>query len=56
MSLSAPQRKGRKLDRQLLALRAAGCRKIFSDKKSDTEVEREQLAECLGYLRPATPW
>ncbi|WP_433734816.1 recombinase family protein [Nocardia sp. CA-129566] len=44
--------KGQNLDRQLLALREAGCQKIFSDKKSGKSVEHEELAKRLDYLRP----
>lgn len=40
------------LDRQLLALRAAGCQKVFADKKSGKNAEREKLQRCLEYLRP----
>lgn len=39
------------LDRQLRALKAAGCRKTYADKKSGKDVEREELAKCLGYMR-----
>jgi DNA invertase Pin-like site-specific DNA recombinase len=43
--------KGQNLDRQMLALREAGCQKIFADKKSGKNVEREELLKCLDYLR-----
>jgi hypothetical protein len=39
------------LDRQTRALKAAGCKKVFSDKKSGKNIEREQLAKCLDYMR-----
>ncbi|MGW1739378.1 recombinase family protein [Nocardia sp. NPDC001965] len=39
------------LDRQTRALKAAGCKKVFSDRKSGKDVEREQLAKCLDYMR-----
>ncbi|QVI19672.1 recombinase family protein [Nocardia tengchongensis] len=40
------------LDRQLRALTAAGCQKMFADKKSGKNAEREELQRCLEYLRP----
>jgi DNA invertase Pin-like site-specific DNA recombinase len=40
-----------KLDRQLAALNAAGCLKIFADKKSGKNAEREELSKALDYLR-----
>lgn len=40
-----------KLDRQLAALNAAGCLKVFADKKSGKNTEREELGKALGYLR-----
>lgn len=39
------------LERQLHALKAAGCQKTFADKKSGKNVEREELAACLDYMR-----
>lgn len=48
--------KGQNLDRQMLALREAGCQKIFSDKKSGKNVEREELWKCLATSGPVTPW
>ncbi|MCX4993423.1 recombinase family protein [Streptomyces sp. NBC_00568] len=44
--------KGQNLDRQLAALEAAGCQRIFSDKKSGKNAEREELQRALDYLRP----
>jgi DNA invertase Pin-like site-specific DNA recombinase len=42
---------GQLLDRQLAALTAAGCMRIFSDKKSGKNAEREELWKALDYLR-----
>lgn len=44
---TAPQN----LDAQLDALKQAGCKKIFTDKASGVNVEREGLSEALEYLR-----
>lgn len=44
--------KGQLLDRQLAALKAAGCARIFADKKSGKNAEREELWAVLDYLRP----
>ncbi|MFE2318598.1 recombinase family protein [Streptomyces sp. NPDC059441] len=44
--------KGKILDRQIAALEAAGCQRIFSDKKCGKNVEREELQKALDYLRP----
>lgn len=44
--------KGQKLDRQIAALEAAGCARVFADKKSGKNAEREELAKALDYLRP----
>ncbi|WP_327096091.1 recombinase family protein [Nocardia vinacea] len=44
--------KGQLLDRQIAALTAAGCQRIFTDKKSGKNAEREELWACLDYLRP----
>ena len=41
----------RNLDRQTRALKAAGCKKTFADKKSGKDAEREQLSACLDYMR-----
>ncbi|WP_030920538.1 recombinase family protein [Streptosporangium amethystogenes] len=40
------------LDRQVLALEAAGCSRIFADKKSGKDVEHEALWKALDYMRP----
>jgi DNA invertase Pin-like site-specific DNA recombinase len=44
--------KGQNLDRQIAALEAANCQRIFSDKKSGKNAEREELQKALDYLRP----
>ncbi|GAA4622378.1 recombinase family protein [Actinoallomurus vinaceus] len=41
-----------RLDRQLAALTGAGCIRIFADKKSGKNAEREELGKTLDYLRP----
>lgn len=43
---------GQLLDRQLAALQAAGCARIFADRKSGRTAEREELRRALDYLRP----
>ena len=40
------------LDSQLDALKEAGCKKIFDDKISGRNYNREGLSSCLEYLRP----
>ncbi|MFD5910198.1 recombinase family protein [Streptomyces massasporeus] len=45
--------KGQNLDRQIAALEGAGCERIFSDKKSGKNTEREELWKALDYLRPS---
>lgn len=42
---------GQLLDRQLAALEAADCVRIFADKKSGKNIEREELAKAMDYLR-----
>lgn len=44
--------KGQNLDRQITALEAAGCQRIFADKKSGKNAERDELQKALDYLRP----
>ncbi|WRZ96420.1 recombinase family protein (plasmid) [Streptomyces sp. NBC_01007] len=44
--------KGQLLDRQIAALNAADCVRVFADKKSGKNAEREELWKCLDYLRP----
>ncbi|WP_333742715.1 recombinase family protein [Streptomyces ardesiacus] len=43
--------KGQNLDRQIAALQSCGCQRIFSDKKSGKNAEREELQKALDYLR-----
>jgi DNA invertase Pin-like site-specific DNA recombinase len=43
---------GQKLERQLDALRAAGCRRIFAEKQSGRDTDRPELAACLAFLTP----
>ncbi|MEU1778089.1 recombinase family protein [Streptomyces abikoensis] len=43
--------KGQILDRQIAALEAAGCSRIFADKKSGKNAEREELWKALDYAR-----
>lgn len=44
--------KDQKLERQIDALTAAGCIRVFTDKKSGKNTDRPELAACLDYLRP----
>ena len=39
------------LDRQLDALRAAGCVRVFDDRSSGTSADRLGLKACLDHLR-----
>lgn len=41
-----------KLDRQVDALTAVGCQRIFEEKLSGKNTDRPELAKCLDYLRP----
>ncbi len=41
---------GQKLDRQIDALTAAGCRKIFADEKSGKSALRPELKACHAFL------
>jgi DNA invertase Pin-like site-specific DNA recombinase len=40
------------LDRQDIALTAAGCIRVFTDKRSGKNADRPELTACLDYLRP----
>ncbi|MFG2895051.1 recombinase family protein [Streptomyces sp. NPDC048248] len=42
--------KGQLLDRQIDSLSAAGCRRIFADKKSGKNAERPELKACHDFL------
>lgn len=41
---------GQKLERQLDALRAAGCRRIFAEKQSGRDTDRPELTACLEFM------
>ncbi|OLT24107.1 DNA invertase [Actinomadura sp. CNU-125] len=43
---------GQKLKRQIDALTAAGCRRIFADKKSGRSADRPELKACHTFLQP----
>lgn len=43
---------GQNLERQMDALKVAGCRRIFAEKKSGRDSERPELAACLDFLGP----
>jgi DNA invertase Pin-like site-specific DNA recombinase len=43
---------GQKLERQLDALRAAGCRRIFAEKQSGRDTDRPELVACLDFMHP----
>lgn len=43
---------GQKLDRQIDALTAAGCRRVFADKKSGKDAERPELQACHAFVTP----
>ena len=40
------------IDREVTALEASGCIRIFADKKSGKDADREELRKALDYLRP----
>ncbi|SEU46511.1 recombinase family protein [Nonomuraea wenchangensis] len=42
---------GQILDRQIDALKAAGCRRIFADKKSGKTAQRPELQACHAFLQ-----
>ncbi|MEV6863346.1 recombinase family protein [Streptosporangium subroseum] len=43
---------GQNLERQLDALKAAGCRRIFAEKRSGAGAERAELAAALEFMQP----
>ncbi|ABD11730.1 site-specific recombinase, DNA invertase Pin [Frankia casuarinae] len=43
---------GQKLERQIDALTAAGCRRIFAEKQSGRDTDRPQLTACLAFAQP----
>jgi DNA invertase Pin-like site-specific DNA recombinase len=43
---------GQKLERQLDALRAAGCRRIFAEKRSGRDTDQPELVACLDFMHP----
>lgn len=43
---------GQKLDRQVDALQAAGCARIFTDTQSGKDADRPELTAALDYARP----
>jgi DNA invertase Pin-like site-specific DNA recombinase len=42
---------GQELDSQIKALEAAGCSKVFTDKRSGVDQDRPAWRECRNYLR-----
>src|SRR4051794_34552992 len=42
---------GQSLDVQLEMLKAAGCEKVFAEKKSGLDGKRPELARCVEYVR-----
>jgi len=42
---------GQNLERQIDALRAAGCRRIFAEKQSGRDTDRPELAACLEFMQ-----
>lgn len=41
-----------RLDQQMDAPTAAGCRRVFADKKSGTDADRSELAAALDFMQP----
>ncbi len=44
---------GQNLERQLDALTAAGCRRVFAEKQSGRDTVRPELVACLDFMQPA---
>jgi hypothetical protein len=40
---------GQNLERQIDALKAVGCRRIFAEKQSGRDTDRPELAACLAF-------
>ena len=43
---------GQNLERQIDALKAACCRRIFAEKQSGRDTDRPELAACLAFMAP----
>ena len=43
---------GQKLERQIDALKAAGCRRVFAEKQSGRDTDRPELLACLAFMAP----
>ena len=43
---------GQKLERQLDALKAAGCRRVFAEKQSGRDTDRPEMVACLEFMHP----
>lgn len=43
---------GQRLDAQVDQLKAAGCRRVFTDKQSGKDTAREQLTAALDFMEP----
>jgi Resolvase, N terminal domain len=43
---------GQNLERQIDALQAAGCRRIFAEKQPGRDTDRPELAACLAFMAP----
>jgi DNA invertase Pin-like site-specific DNA recombinase len=41
---------GQNLERQLDALKAVGCRRVFAEKQSGRDTDRPELAACLDFM------
>ena len=42
---------GQRLERQLDALKAAVCRRVFAEKQSGRDTDRPELAACLDFMQ-----